>query len=117
MSQNNLRSAPDRGPTPPGEGAPLTERLAAVERCLIQIETTLDRLLKRVAEPRPPSPLLKVEQIAKYLGISEREVWDLFAEGAITPLRLTSRITRVHRESVEAYLRSRSVGTMRGEKR
>ena len=108
MSQHSLTTPPL---TRLHDGTHPLDRISEVERGLAQIEEKLDSLLGHASNGQDPAPLMKVGEVARYLNVSERTVWDLLARGVITPIRLSRGLTRVERQSVKAYLRALARGT------
>lgn len=76
--------------------ADLTEQITEVVRSLNE------QLLKEYAVLKP---LMRVQDVAKTLGISSRTVETLIAQGKLRPLWIKGQ-RRFHTDAIEAYLRS-----------
>lgn len=62
------------------------------------------RVAPLLAGPSRPEPLLSVNDVVEYLGVSRRTVETIIAEGDLVPIRVrTAR--RFTRDSVDSYLR------------
>lgn len=57
-----------------------------------------------------PSRLLKVPEVAARLRISPRAVYALIQRGALRPVRIGPRATRVEAAEVERYVRDAGAG-------
>ena len=58
---------------------------------------------------KPYRPMLTVAQVAEWLHIGERSVWELVEDGKLTPFRVKGRAVRFSPDQVEEHLR-RSAG-------
>lgn len=57
-----------------------------------------------VSTPQPASPprrLLNYREVAELLGVSERTVYQLVADGEITPTRIGVKCVRFHPDEVD----------------
>jgi excisionase family DNA binding protein len=54
--------------------------------------------------------LIRMAAVARYLGISESQVWRLVSSGDIPSVRLSPRAIRVPRQRLEAWLKSKEAG-------
>ncbi len=70
-----------------------------------------DRFTKGDADVDPD--LLTVKEAASLLSVSERTLWKMIAEGRLAAIRLSRRITRIHRTEVRALIDGASPGTGR----
>ena len=76
--------------------ADLTEQIIEVVRSLNE------QLFKEYAALKP---LMRVQDVAKTLGVSSRTVETLIAQGKLRPLWIKGQ-RRFHTDAIEAYLRS-----------
>lgn len=69
------------------------------------IAALTDEVERRVRERLEPDsrPLLKVQEAAKLLGLRERRVWQLIADGELESVQVGSRSRRVSPAAVDAY--------------
>jgi excisionase family DNA binding protein len=70
-----------------------------------------DRFTKGDANVDPD--LLTVKEAASLLSVSERTLWKMIAEGRLAAIRLSRRITRIHRTEVRALIDGASPGAGR----
>jgi excisionase family DNA binding protein len=49
----------------------------------------------------PPSEMLTSKEVAAYLSCSVRTIWRLAEAGRLTPIRLSRKFVRFHREELE----------------
>lgn len=55
---------------------------------------------------KPPyRPMLTVAQVAEWLSIGERSVWELVQDGKLVPYRVKGRAVRFSPDQVEEHLR------------
>lgn len=63
--------------------------------------------VRSAASTVPASTLLTKQQAADLLGVSERKVHDLIADGSLPTVRI-GRCVRIHPDALEAYVKSRT---------
>lgn len=76
------------------------------------------RVRERLEEAPASQPLLKVREAAELLGLRERRVWQLIADGELESVQVGSRSRRVAPAAVDAYkARRKSVDPGDGARR
>lgn len=70
-----------------------------------------DRFTKGDSDVDPD--LLTVKEAASLLSVSERTLWKMIAEGRLAAIRLSRRITRIHRSEVRTMIDGASPGAGR----
>jgi len=60
--------------------------------------------------PECGEPLLTIPQVSERLGISEREIWRLIAEGELRAVRVRLREARVAAGVVDEYMQRLTSG-------
>ena len=64
-----------------------------------------------------PSPYLSCNEVADYLGVSRRTVYNWLVSGEIPTVELPGRIRRFDREAIDEWVRSRAVSARAGGRR
>ena len=63
------------------------------------------------------SPYLTATEVADYLGVSRRTVYNWLVSGEIPTVELPGRIRRFDREAIDEWVRSRAVSARAGGRR
>ena len=81
---------------------------------LSELQDSLTKSLSEIVDSRfdsnnsttsQPTPLLTVDDVARYLSVSKRTVETLISDGELVPLRIRSA-RRFAKDAVDSYLRS-----------
>jgi len=92
------------------DGAPIdavNESLFTHGVILKEILRRLDQLAEALEQPDQPEPLMSVQDVADYLGLSKRTIETMIDEGDLTPIWIR-RKRRFDRRAIDAYVRSQA---------
>lgn len=61
-------------------------------------------------KPDTPPILLTYQEAAKLLGVSDRTVWQLVADGKIPAVRFAARTVRIDRQDIDKFIEAAKDG-------
>lgn len=85
----------------------MTKRLFLILAIALKRGDTVSEAAKNINESNLPA-MLKVRQVAEYLGIDRREAYEIIRKQGIPTIKLSERRTRVPRDLFLAWVKSRA---------